>query len=60
MRIIENNQQEYECTCSNCKSKLAYVNSDVWFRGEEYHGELHSYSYVRCPVCSMKIILEVN
>ena len=60
MRIIENNQKESKCTCNHCGSKLVYVNSDIWFRYEEYHGELHSYYYVRCPVCSVKIILEVN
>lgn len=60
MRIIKNNQQEYECNCSHCSSKLAYIQSDTRFVYEEYFGEQHSYTYLICPVCKKKIILEVH
>ena len=59
MRIIENNQKEHECICWSCKSKLAYVQSDIRFKCDEYFGELHSHTYLICPVCKKKIILEV-
>ena len=58
MRIIKNNQQEYECNCSHCGSQLAYVQHDLRSQYEGYFGEPHFYSYLICPVCKNKIILE--
>lgn len=59
MRIVENNQKEYEIRCNSCKSKLAYTKSDIHYYEDDYFGDVHWYTYLRCPICNSKIILEI-
>lgn len=58
MRVIKNNQQEHEISCDRCRSELAYVISDVKYVDEEIFGDWHGATYVECPVCKHKIVLE--
>lgn len=58
MRIIKDNSKEYAITCDCCKSELAYFKSDINHQYEEYFGKVYYHSYLRCPVCKYKIILE--
>lgn len=60
MRVILRNLPEKEITCSSCQSILAYTKKDIHYKDEEYFGDWHYHTYIKCPVCNGKIILEAD
>lgn len=55
--IIEDNMKKYKVRCPNCDSIIGFTTKDEMANSEEYFGEYHNYSTVRCPACRKHIIL---
>lgn len=59
MRIIKDNTEIF-ITCKHCTSELAYTSNDIRYDIDEYFGEVHDYSYIKCPVCLKNINLTID
>ncbi len=60
IEIIENRANKYIVTCDNCNSVLKFSEFDIKDRVEEYAGDWHGHTYIRCPCCKTKIILTID
>lgn len=56
MRVIKQGEMlEFEITCDNCFSQLAYTKWDEMIKYDAYDGDLHDATFIICPVCGKKV-----
>lgn len=57
MRVISTPETEKEIECPHCHALLGYLPFDVFYKCEEYFGELYDCSYIICPICRKRVVL---
>jgi hypothetical protein len=62
MRVIKecNKEKEIIIQCPSCDSIIAYTKKDVISFGDEFFGEVHYGTKIKCPVCKNIIILNID
>lgn len=61
MRVIEIGKlAEKEISCDKCNSILAYTDADIQYEAEEFFGQWHDNTKIKCPICGNTIVLTVD
>lgn len=58
--VVNNYTNPYEVTCPHCSSIMTFGDMDKRNRDSEYAGGYHWSTYIDCPCCRKRIILDAD
>lgn len=58
--VIEDKRNKFRVKCKCCGSIIGFYNNDIRDDGEEYFGQYHLCSSIKCPACGSGILVRID